>query len=77
MQIDLSKPETLSGIANQAWNLFGHIDVLVNNAGVWCCIPTEEATEGVLRKMMEVDFFGQIILTQSILPGMLIICFKY
>ena len=68
--MDLSKAETLSDIATQAWNLFGHIDVLINNAGISCRVPADEVTEDLVRKIMEVDFFGQIILTQSILPSM-------
>ena len=56
--MDLSKAETLPDIATQAWNLFGQIDVLINNGGISCIIiiAAEEVTEGLLRRMMEVDF---------------------
>lgn len=67
--LDLSKPESLPEVASRAWGLYGHIDVLINNAGVSCWIPTEEVTDTLLRQMMEVDFFGQITLTQAVLPG--------
>jgi short-subunit dehydrogenase len=70
LAVDLSQAETLPDKATQAWHLFGHIDVLVNNAGVSCRVPVEDVTEDLVRRMMEVDFFGQIILTQSILPHM-------
>ncbi|XP_062523974.1 dehydrogenase/reductase SDR family member 7-like isoform X2 [Corticium candelabrum] len=69
--VDLSKLENPTDVVKQAWGLYGHIDVLVNSAGISCRVPVEEVTDELLRTVMEVDFFGQTALTQAVLPGMM------
>ena len=68
--LDLSNMPNAPGLVRQALDMYGHIDVLVNNAGISCRVPVEEVTDDLLRKIMEVDFFfGQVALTQAVLPG--------
>ncbi|XP_062499102.1 dehydrogenase/reductase SDR family member 7-like [Corticium candelabrum] len=70
--LDLSNMPNAPGLVRQALDMYGHIDVLVNNAGISCRVPVEEVTDDLLRKIMEVDFFfGQVALTQAVLPDML------
>ena len=47
------------------------VDVLVNNAGVLSVQPILEASEAEIRRLFEVDFFGLVLLTQKIAPGMI------
>jgi len=49
---------------------FGRIDVLVNNAGIGFVGAIEEASMKEIRKAFEVNFFGTLKLTQSVLPFM-------
>jgi NAD(P)-dependent dehydrogenase (short-subunit alcohol dehydrogenase family) len=48
----------------------GHLDALINNAGILASGPLEEVPEGTLRRVMEVNFFGAIQLTRTFLPLM-------
>ena len=48
-----------------------HIDVLINNAGISQRSQAEETPIAVDRKIMEVNFFGQINLTKSLWPLLL------
>ncbi|KAI3529392.1 hypothetical protein CABS01_16147 [Colletotrichum abscissum] len=49
---------------------FGHIDVLVNNAGYGLFGAVESLTEQEIRRQFEVNFFGVLNLTKAILPHM-------
>ncbi len=49
---------------------FGRIDVLVNNAGRGLVGAVEETTDGELRDLMELHFFGPARLTRAVLPHM-------
>ncbi|KAL7968042.1 hypothetical protein HDV63DRAFT_380291 [Trichoderma sp. SZMC 28014] len=52
----------------KAWNLFGHIDVLMNNAGMSAAKTVEDADDAYVQNMFQVNIFGQIHTTQAILP---------
>ena len=49
---------------------FGHIDVLVNNAGISALGATEEIPDEIFRNQFETNFFGPWELTKLVLPGM-------
>lgn len=50
---------------------YGHIDMLVNNAGVSQRALVKDTSIEVDRQIMELDFFGPIALTKVVLPHML------
>lgn len=69
--IDLSQPDTIESIAKQVIEQFDRIDILINNAGISqrsLVLDTPIAND---RKVMEIDYFGTIILTKAILPQMI------
>lgn len=68
LTLDLSQPQTLEGIAHEAVRCFGHVDVLINNGGISQRSLAQESTMEVYRRLMEVNFFGAVALTKSILP---------
>lgn len=70
LQLDLSQPDNIEQKVTALIQKFGHIDVLVNNAGVGFIGAIEEASLTEVRQVMEVNFFGTLKLTQSILPHM-------
>lgn len=49
---------------------YGHIDGLINNAGVHCKKPFEETTEDDFSRVFGVHVKGAIALTQAVIPYM-------
>lgn len=71
LELDLTEGHTIVDRAHSALNLFGHIDVLINNAGVSSRGSVLETDIRVDRTIMETNFFGPIQLTKALLPSML------
>lgn len=53
---------------NTAISFFGHVDVLVNNAGASQRSLAMETSEAVERRLMELDYFAPVALTKALLP---------
>ena len=68
LPVDLAQPETLQLSAGVAIQLFGHIDILINNGGISQRSLAKDTLMDVDRKIMEVDYFGSIALTKYLLP---------
>ena len=68
---DLSQLESLESLAIQAWNCFGTIDLLYNNAGISQRATTIDTEISVINKIMDVNYFAPVILTKTILPRMI------
>lgn len=68
--LDISRIDKIQTAIEEIISEFGKIDVLVNNAGVGFAGAIEEASIHEVRKVFEVNFFGTLKLTQSILPNM-------
>lgn len=71
LPLDLSDADTLPGKAGQALSIYGHIDYLFNNGGVSQRSLVTETDMEVVRKIMEVNFFGTVALTKAVLPSMI------
>ncbi len=63
--------EALPAIAERAMAWRGGIDILVNNAGVSQRSLAVDTDFETYRRLMEVDFFAPLRLTQLVLPAML------
>jgi NAD(P)-dependent dehydrogenase (short-subunit alcohol dehydrogenase family) len=48
----------------------GHVDTLVNNAGIGGAGPIEEYPTELFRQIMETNFFGGLRCIKAVLPGM-------
>lgn len=68
LPLDLSESSTLKLSADAAIQLFGHVDVLINNGGISQRALAKETTLEVDRKIMEIDYFGTISLTKHMIP---------
>ena len=65
---DMVDIENHHQIAKNAWNIFGKIDLLINNAGVSQRSLAMETSSDVERKLMEVNYFAPVSLTKAIVP---------
>jgi short-subunit dehydrogenase len=71
LPIDLSKEETLKLSTEAAIQIFGRIDVLINNGGISQRSLVKDTILSVDREIMEVDYFGTIAITKFLLPHFL------
>ena len=65
---DVSLEEDNLRMANAAKNYFGTIDVLINNAGISMRALFEEVDLTVIRKVMDINFYGALYATKYCLP---------
>jgi len=66
--LDLTQSDTFQSKAQEANQLFGSVDVLINNGGISQRSMVVDTTLEVDRRLMEVNYFGTIGLTKAILP---------
>ncbi|HTL11089.1 MAG TPA: SDR family oxidoreductase [Bdellovibrionota bacterium] len=70
VDLHLEQPGTFRAAVSEVAQKFqGRLDVLINNAGYGQMGPVEILDEALLRKQMEVNFFGTALLTQALLPA--------
>ena len=67
---DVAVQDDVQSLVNQATARFGHIDVLVNNAGVIQVGPLESQTLADFQEAMDVMFWGTVYPTLAVLPQM-------
>ncbi|KPM44098.1 hypothetical protein AK830_g2465 [Neonectria ditissima] len=75
LELDVTAPQAqIDTQVKKAWDLFGSIDVLVNNAGRAGVKSAEEAewltssSDDYINDMFQVNLFGQMRVTRAILP---------
>jgi len=71
LPLDLTQAHTLQLSANAAIQLFGHIDILINNGGISQRGLAKDTIVDVDRRIMEVNYFGAVGVTKYILPHFL------
>ena len=62
---DVSKAAEAQGIIDAAIKNFGHLDILVNNSGVYEFAPIEAVTEEQFHKGFNINVLGAILTTQA------------
>jgi 3-oxoacyl-[acyl-carrier protein] reductase len=62
---DVSKAAEAQGLIAAAIKNFGHLDILVNNSGVYEFGPIEAITEDQFHKMFNVNVLGLLLTTQA------------
>ena len=68
LPLDVAEAATLPVIVEAALQLFGNIDILINNAGIGQSSLAKETGLETDRRIMEVDYFGAVALTKYLLP---------
>jgi 3-oxoacyl-[acyl-carrier protein] reductase len=62
---DVSKAAGAQGVIDAAVQKFGHLDILVNNSGVYEFLPIEALTEEHYHKIFNVNVLGLLLTTQA------------
>ncbi|CAG9989101.1 unnamed protein product [Clonostachys byssicola] len=69
LELDLtSGSKVIASKVKEAWQIFGHIDVLVNNAGTFLLSPFEDVSDHDAERIFQTNVFGQLHITRAILP---------
>ena len=68
---DVSREEDNRQMAAEALRIFGQIDILINNAGITMRALFEEVDLEVVRKVMDINFYGVLYATKYCLPEIL------
>ena len=70
IELDVTKPETIAKVAQTVRTRYGRLDILVNDAegsdkgdG-----PPSTADPEAVRRVLDVNFFGVLAVTQAVLP---------
>jgi NAD(P)-dependent dehydrogenase (short-subunit alcohol dehydrogenase family) len=66
--LDVTKPAQIESVAKQAIAAFGHVDVVVNNAGYGVNGAIEEVSEAEFEPMFQTNIYGLIRTTRAFLP---------
>ena len=70
LAIDLNNVDSIDDSIQQTLAAFGHIDVVVNNAGYGMAGTVEEITEQKIRNIFDVNVMAAIDVVKSVLPVM-------
>jgi 3-oxoacyl-[acyl-carrier protein] reductase len=62
---DVSKAADARAVVDEAIKTFGHLDVLVNNAGIYEMKPLEEVTEEHFHKTFDINVLGLLLVSKE------------
>ncbi len=68
---DLSDPDRAAAVALDVWDTYGHVDVVVNNAGAPMRRPVTRLTMAEVERTMRVNYLSPVAITLAVLPRML------
>lgn len=71
LALDLTDQGSFQEKISQVLDIFGHIDILINNGGISVRASAMETSLEVDKKIMDVNYFGSIALTKAVLPSMI------
>jgi NAD(P)-dependent dehydrogenase (short-subunit alcohol dehydrogenase family) len=68
LKVDITKPAEINAAITFVESTYKRVDVLVNNAGYGFAGAIEETHINEVREVFDANFFGALLLTQSLLP---------
>jgi NAD(P)-dependent dehydrogenase (short-subunit alcohol dehydrogenase family) len=70
LEADVTDPKAVQAAVQQTQRQFGHIDALVNNAGIAVFKPILEVTLEEWQRVLAVNLTGPFLMTQAVAPLM-------
>ena len=71
LPLDVTSENDVAEATARVFERFGRIDILINNAGLTHRGPVVDTDQAVFRRVMDVNFFGPLLLTKAVLPSMI------
>lgn len=71
LQGDISNERVVADLAARVENEWGHIDLLVNNAGISCISPAEETSAEQFRRVTDINLVAPFLLAKAVGAKML------
>jgi len=68
LNLDIRDRDAVIATVKAAVEHFGHLDIVVNNAGVMTLGMVEELSETDAKDLMETNFFGALWVSQAVMP---------
>ncbi|CAF3628048.1 unnamed protein product [Rotaria sp. Silwood1] len=69
VELDVTRQETIDNAAQQVFNDYGRLDILINNAGIRLeGEPPSQTLMTKMRETFETNFFGPFAVTKAFLP---------
>ena len=68
LPIDLNDFYAAPALVKKAYNIFGRIDILINNAGVSQRSLIVDTQFDVFKKLIEINYLGTVALSRALLP---------
>ena len=67
---DMSRPEQIAAMVQEAEASFGRLDVLVNNAGIQFVAPVDEFPDAKWEQILAINLSSNFYAIKAVLPGM-------
>ncbi|GEO03280.1 short chain dehydrogenase [Adhaeribacter aerolatus] len=71
LQADVSQEQDCARLVTETIAQFGKLDILINNAGISMRAMFEQLDLDVIRKVMDINFYGTVYTTKYALPHIL------
>ena len=66
VRCDITDTDQVNAMVDKVMEKFGHIDILINNAGTGAVAPAEDITDDQFRNEMDIDLFGTFRVSRAV-----------
>ena len=66
IRCDITDTKMVEAVVDEALEHFGHIDILINNAGTGAVAPAEDITDQQFRNELDIDLFGAFRVARAV-----------
>ena len=66
IRCDITDTKMVEAVVDEALEHFGHVDILINNAGTGAVAPAEDITDQQFHNELDIDLFGTFRLARAV-----------